>query len=186
MTAAPARASARRSWGWLAVIVVAGIAVGTGTAAFVVQSGSGSAGGVQTGSQFLMHWQQTGVISATTPDPVPALASVAVALPTRLTAASSSFALDAATAGHEAVEWVFSETAGIATSQEIEVAVQVTYTVGTVAHSVAVEAYLETQVAAIGETLTFDLYWDSGAATGVTFASETEISQACSAVGSCP
>lgn len=186
MAAAPARASARRAWAWLGVIAVAALATGIATAAFVIQTGSGGAGGVQTGSQFLMHWQQTGVISATTPNPAPARASVTVTAPTRLPAGSTSYSLDAAVAGDQSVEWVFSETTGIAANEEIEVALEITYTVGAVAHAVTVQVYFESQATALDATLTFDLYWDSGVATGVTFGSETQISQACSAVGTCP
>ena len=166
--------------------LIALLAVGTVSAAFVIQTSAGGAGGVQAGSAFLTHWQQTGVLSAATPNPVPAAVSTVAALPTRLGGASTTFRMNAATAGDQAAEWVFSETTGIATNEEIEIEFVVQYTVGATSHTLSGSVYLESQAAAIPGTLTFDLFWDAGAAAGITFVAESEISQSCSVVGTCP
>lgn len=185
---APARPPRSRSRRWVLLVVglTALLAVGVVSAAFVVQSSSGRAGGVQSGLAFLTHWQQTGVVSSTTPTPVPAALSTVVTTPTRLAAASTSYRMNAATAGHEAVEWIFSESAGGTASQEIEIQFVVEYTVGAATDTTSGSVYVESQAGAIGGTFTFDVYWDAGAALGVTFVSESEISQACSSVGTCP
>lgn len=175
-----------RRWGFASVGLVALLAVGVVSAAFVIQSSSGGAGGVQSGLAFLAHWQQTGVESSATPTPRPAALSAIAAAPTRLAAAATSYLMDAATSGDEAVEWVFTESVGITPNQEIEVQFAVQYTVGAATHTSTGTVYLESQTVAPGAALTFDLYWDTGAATGVTLLSESEISQACSSVGTCP
>ncbi len=166
----------------LTVVAVVGLV----SAAFVIQSTSGSANGVQSGSAFLTHWQQTAVLSTATPfGALPELSTTAAA-PTRLAAASAAYRLDAATARDVAVEWVFTESIGIGTNLEIEMVYSVAYTLAGTTHTVSGTAYLESPATAPGVADTFDLYWDAGVATGVTFGAESEISQACSAVGACP
>jgi hypothetical protein len=176
----------RRRWWLLSGLVVALFAIGTVSAAFVIQNSTGAAGGVQNGSAFLAHWQQTGVVSSATPVPVPAALSTVAATPTRLPNGAIPYRMDAAARGDPAVEWIFSETTGIAVNQEIEIDFDVEFTLGGATHTATGSVYLESQAAAIGAALTFDLYWDSGAATGITFVSESQISQACAAVGTCP
>jgi hypothetical protein len=176
----------RRSWWLLGVAVVLLVSVGIVSASFVLQSNSGHAGGVENGSVFLKNWQQTGALSSATPAPVPALVGLTASAPTRLPAAAASFGLDAGVNGHQALEWTFSESVGILVNQEIEVSFNVQYSIGATAHTTTVTAYLESQAATIGAPLSFNFYWDTGAATGITFTTESEISQACSAVGTCP
>jgi hypothetical protein len=176
-----------RGAGWLVLAALAIVAVvGIATAAYVIQSNSGAAGGVQNGSAFLSHWQQTAVVSTTTPARVPAALSTTVGAPTRLPATSTPYRVDAATAGDPAAEWVFVESTGIGLNLEIEVEYTVQYTLGAVAHTASGTVYLESQAAAPGADLTFELYWDSGSAAAIELVTESEISQACSAVGSCP
>lgn len=184
-TAIPPR---RRVRPWWVVPLVVGLALAAGTAAagFVVLHGTGSATGVQNGSVFLTDWQQTGVLPGATPNPVPLLVGLTVTAPVRLPAATTALVLDAAVAGHEALEWSFSESVGMPSNKEVEIAFSLHYDVGVAVHSVTLTAFVETQAVAITAALTFTLYWDSGATTGVSFTAEEQISQACSAVGTCP
>jgi hypothetical protein len=168
--------------GTIAVLVVTGLVAGS----LVVSGNTGTGGGVQSPASFLAHFQETGVLAATTPAPVPVVLSAVLAAPSRLPAAGGAYLADAGVAGHLAIEWTFSETVGIAISQELEVSLNLEYDVGAVTHTSSLTVYAETQAVAIGGTLTFDLYWDAGAATGITFVSQAEIVQACAAVGTCP
>jgi hypothetical protein len=175
-----------RPWGWVGIALIVLLAVGMVSAVFVITTSTGAIRGQSNGSTYLTHWQQTAVSSAATPNPLPAAVSLTVATPTRLAGVSASLRLDPADAAHQAVEWTFTESVGVPVNQEIEVAFAIEYTAGAVSHSVAVTAFLESQAAAIGGALTFNIYWDAGAAAGITFESESEISQACTAIGSCP
>jgi hypothetical protein len=177
----------RPRWTWTLVLAVA-LLVGTGAlaASWVVTHSTGTAGGERNGSVFLTDWQQTGVLSSTTPNPLPALVSLAVATPTRLPAVATPYRLDAGAVGNLAVEWTFSESVGLTVNQELEVSLTVQYLVGAVTHTVGLVVFLESQAVGIAAPLTFTFYWDSGAATGVTFGSESQISLGCAAVGTCP
>lgn len=177
---------ARRPGWTLAIAAALVLTSGLVAASFVVHSTSGEAGGVRTPAEFLTDWQQTGVASSVTPAPVPVALSSAVGAPTRLPMAAASFALDAGVAGHSALEWTFSETVGMAVNQEVELAFVIHYAVGGVPDTVSLTLYVESQATAIAAALTFDLYWDAGAAAGVAFVSESQISQGCVALGSCP
>jgi len=187
MTGSAIRSSRQRP-GWVLGATVAFLAcLGVVSAGFVIlNSAPGAAGGTENGSVFLTDWQQTGVVSSATPAPVPGRVSVSVAAPSRLPALGGSWQLDAGVAGNQALEWTFTEAVGILTDQEIEVAFTLQYTVGTTAHTVTITAYFESQAVAIVGVLAYNLYWDAGAATGITFGAESEISQACAAVGTCP
>jgi hypothetical protein len=186
MNAAYLHSTRTRRW-WFAVLSV-GVLLSSGALAvsLTIINTSGGAGGVENGSLFLTHWQQTGVLSALTPNPVPPRASVVVATPTRLPGASGSLSLDPAVAGDQALEWTFTESVALPINEEVEIAFDVQYTVGAVPHTATATVFLESQAVAIGAPLTFNLYWDTGAPGGATFGAESEISQACTGVGACP
>jgi hypothetical protein len=175
-----------RSAGLLAVAIGLVLCAGVVAASLSIQENSGGAGGVQNPTGFLTQFQETGVLAAATPNPLPVQLSAIFGAPTVLAAASSAYLTDAGTAGDAAVAWTFSETVGIATHLEIEVELSVEYLVGAVTHTTASTVFVESQATAIGATLTFTLYWDAGAPTGITFVSESQIGQECSAVGVCP
>ena len=175
-----------RAWWLVAVGVAVVLTAGAVTAGFTIGASTGGAGGVHDGSSFLTDWQQNAVLSSVTPNPAPTAASTAVAAPTRLAGASGAFALDPAVAGDLSVEWTFTEATGMPPSQEIELSFGVQYVIGGVSHDVTGTVYLESQAAAIPAALTFDFYWDAGVTVGATFAIESQISQACGAVGTCP
>ncbi len=142
--------------------------------------------GEENPTTFLTHWQETGSLQGTTPRPAPTVLSVASATPTVLPTANTAYLVATGAAGDEAAEWTFQETSGIAANLEIELQFTVHDTVGGTAASHAYTVYVETQAVAVGGALTFTLYWDGGATTGVTLVSQYEVSQACVGVGTCP
>ncbi|MGA8543322.1 MAG: hypothetical protein WB947_07305 [Thermoplasmata archaeon] len=175
-----------RTAGLVAAVIVLIAGAGVVAASLTVLSTSGAASGVHHPTAFLTHFQETGTLSAATPNPVPARASLTAAAPSRLGAGSAAYLIDAGVVGHEAVEWTFSETVGMAVNAEIEIALTVEYTQGAATHTTTTTVYVESQAAAITGTHAFDLYWDAGVAAGITLESESQISQACTAVGACP
>ena len=161
-------------------------AVGVAAVSLTIGHSNETFAGEEDPTTFLTHWQETGSLQGTTPRPAPTVLSAVAATPTVLPAASTAYLIAAGTAGDEAAEWTFQETAGVAANLEIELQFTVHDVVGGTAASHAYTVYLETQTAVIGGTLTFTLYWDGGATTGVTLVSQYEVAQTCVAVGTCP
>ena len=155
----------------------AGISIGHSN-----ESVTGRADGAGT----LPDWQATASLASTVPTPAPTVLSAAAATPTRLSAAGRSYLLAAGTAGHEAADWTFVESVGIALNLEIELQFEVTATVGGTTASHGYTVYLETQATAPTAADTFQVFWDGGATTGVTLVAQSELSQACAAAGTCP
>lgn len=184
----PVRARGRSRWLPMVALAIATAAIlGAGAAVSLqVTHSTESASGLSNHGDFLTHFQQIGSTSSTTPNPAPAVLSAAAATPTVLAGASASYLVDVGVAGHQAADFLFQETVGIALSTEVELRFQVTYVIGATTTTFAGTAYVETQAAAPGATLTFNIYWDSGQAAGVTLQSQLEVSQVCSAVGTCP
>ncbi len=106
--------------------------------------------------------------------------------PSRLPHSSGTYRIDPATPGHLALVWVFSETAGLTTSTEIEISFTIQYLVGVVSTTASLTVYIESQRITPTGPYTFTVYWDSGHTTGVTFVQQLEVAQLCSAVGTCP
>jgi hypothetical protein len=142
--------------------------------------------GVQTPAQFLSHWQLVGSSSGVTPRPVPPLVSANPAAPTRLPVGTMVYELNAGRTGDLALVWQFNETVGISPATEIELSFHIQYLAGTASSSAALTVYVETQPGAIGATVGFTVYWDSGSPRAVTFTNQLEVAQVCSAVGACP
>ena len=165
----------------LVVVVLAGVA----SAVYAVQSGATDSGGVQDGSAFLSHWEQTAVESTTTPRGIPALASGAEAAPTVLPPRTEELRLDPATFGDAALEWTFTESEGIAAGLELSIVYSVAYSAGGPTLTASGTIYLETPADPPAGNVAYELYWDAGAAAGVVFESESELTVACSAVGTC-
>ncbi|MGC2788831.1 MAG: hypothetical protein WA547_02080 [Thermoplasmata archaeon] len=184
----PAFVSGRRRLFCAAAAVIAlTVAVGGFAASLTFAHSTGDVGGIGATSPFLSGWQQTGVAASATPDPVPTPMSATVTVPTRLPATAGSLSVSAGgVAGHQALEWTFTETVGIPVNEEIELDLSIQYTAGAVSHNLTETAFLETQAGALGASLVFNLYWDAGAPAGITFGAESEISQVCSGVGTCP
>src|SRR5580658_5355361 len=177
----------RRGWGALGAVLAATLVVGVAVAVplhfpHLPQTPPG----IRAPAQFLVHWQQVASESGTVPTPAPFTWSGTVGAPSRLPRFSGTDAINAGTAGHVALVWVFNETVGVATSAEMELTFHIVYTVGAVTTSVAITSFIETQRRAPAGPLTFTVVWDSGHTTGVTFVSQLEVTQACLAVGTCP
>jgi hypothetical protein len=159
---------------------------GVGGVALKITHSTETLAGIQAPADFLAHWQQVGSEAGTTPAPTPRLWSTTVGAPTRLNRFALTDRIDAATVGDLALVWVFNETVGIATATEIEIHFQIQYLLGTTANTASITVYVETQRGALAGPLSFTVYWDSGHATGVTFVDQLEVTQSCSAIGTCP
>lgn len=188
-TSPPARR--KRRWGWPSAgqAIVLAILLASATAGAVslrITSSTETSVGLVSPTDFLAHWQQTGSLAAVTIAPLPPRLSLAVATPTRLPGVAANRGVNFGVAGHLALEWTFQESAGTPVNVEIEIAFTVHYLVGATATTFARTVYVETQAASPTAAITFSIFWDSGHATGVTFVSQVEISQVCSAVGTCP
>ncbi len=171
----------------LATVASACALVGVASAvSFHVGSSLERVGGTASTTEFLSHWQFVSTAPSTTPFPTPRVWSATVATPTRLARLSTTYLLNRGAFGDTGADWVFNETVGISASTELEVAFSVTYVVAGVTHSFTTTAYVETQARALVATLTFTVLWDSGAATALTVVSQTELTQVCSALGTCP
>lgn len=170
----------------LIVAVAVLIVVGLGVAAFDITRGTESISGSADSSTFLSDWTQTTVQIAATPNPPPAQVSQIAGAPSRLPAALGNFLLNAGRAGHTALSWTFTEARGSPTNLEIEIVFQLQFEVGAVVTHDTFTVFLETQAVVVGAALTFSIYWDSGAVGGTTFETETEVAEACVAVGACP
>jgi hypothetical protein len=182
------RSSGRRvlTAGNIVLIVVIAASVVAGAVSFRLTASAETAGGVETPTQFLTHWQQTASEAGTFPGFTPARLSANVLAPTRLPAGSARYSVNAGVRGDVAVLWVLTESTGMAVNTEIELSFVVHYLVGTTASAFTTTLYVETQATAIGANNIYTLYFDTGAATGISYQSQLEISQICLAVGTCP
>jgi hypothetical protein len=142
--------------------------------------------GLQSPTEELNDWKETGAVLSVTPTPKPAALGTAAGAPTRLAAAAAGYLLDAGTAGDTALAWSFSEAVGLGTNLEIELDFTIHWTRGGTAEASTLTVYVETQATAIGAAVVFTFYFDAGAATGILFASEYALSQSCATVGACP
>jgi len=157
-----------------------------GAVSFQIPRSTETFAGIQAPAQFLNHWQQVGSESAVIPATFLRLWSGAVAAPSRLAHFSGMDRINAVTAGDMALVWVFNETAGFATSTEIEINFHIQYLAGVTFTTTSITVYIESQRAAPTGPFTYTVYWDSGHATGVTFVRQLEVAQVCSLVGTCP
>ncbi|MCI4363884.1 MAG: hypothetical protein L3K13_06255 [Thermoplasmata archaeon] len=130
-------------------------------------------------------WTWLGVSYWTVPNPAPTQLSHTVGTPTVLGGASASYSVNAATAGHAALSWNYTEQALLPISTEFEF----TFKVGTSAlPSVSiVKAYIETQFLHLF-ALNFDLFFDLGTGSSTSLPIDTiQLTvQQCSSIGTCP
>jgi hypothetical protein len=182
------RARTRRRWA--VASLVAGLAlftaVGVAALGIPIVHGNETAAGQGDATTYLTDWQQTGSLLGAVPAPLPAVLSAVNTAPTLLPTANTAYLVAAGIIGHEAAEWTFTESPGIGKSLEIEIDLQIQASVGAVVTTHAYTLYVETPAVALGATYTFTVYWDAGAAAGVTLVSQFALSQACVAVGTCP
>jgi hypothetical protein len=176
--ASPGRARTLAGVVALATVV---LVAGSVLAAVTIHSASLAGSGVGDRGLPLTWWTQALTGSSTIPSPVPSLASTNVSAPTLLGAASTSYGLDAQTAGQYALLWEFVEHTASPVSTEVEIVFEETVAGVTASF----EVYLETQASATNAPLDFSFYADVGT-NAVVLSSWLEISQQCSAVGACP
>ncbi len=158
-----------------------------GAASFSIGLGITQTGnGTYHATSQLAYWTETDVGVAAQPVALPPTLSTLVGAPTVLAGAGTSYAINPAVAGDVTHFWKFQEATGAPASTEIELQFQVS--TGVVVSISLVTVYVETQAVVPGSAQTFTLYYDLGspAAGTITLNSVTEISQACTAVGSCP
>lgn len=157
---------------------------GYAMAAITVTNTTETAGGTYVNPGAISGW----ALSATDPVAVAVIpssgltaASTTVGTPSVLPGAATSYSVGTVTAGDIAQVLHFSETAAAPVSTEIEI----TFTLSS-ASVVTTTVYVETQAAPAAYTMTF--YLDAGSAAGasVTINYAEQISQQCSAVGTCP
>jgi hypothetical protein len=166
----------------LAVIAGFGLA-----ASFTVTQGPAiTGGGVYHATNSIAWWTEASAGVAVIQTPVPTTLSGTATAPTVLAGAASSYAVAAATANDIGQYWKFTESAGAPISTELEIA----FTVSTGATPAVTTTiiFLESQTTSPTGALTFTIFYDLGSpASGtITLNSVSELSQECSAVGTCP
>ncbi len=159
---------------------------GWAMAAIVVTNGSESGAGNYTSANNLAYWTQASVGLSSVPNPVPATLSQTVATPTVLAAVATSYAINAPTIGDLQHFFKFTEATGAPANTEVEIIF--TISTGGGPTITTVNIFIETQAAPPGTATTFTLEYDLGnpAAGSITLNSVQQVSQQCSAVGTCP
>ncbi len=155
------------------------------SAAFTVTNSTTEVGGGNYhATNGIAYWTETSVGVSTVPGTLPTVLSATVTAPTVLAGAATTYAINTPTAGDLAHYWKFTE----ATTAPVNTEVELAFTVSTGAGITQVTSYVETQATAPGAAIVFTLLYDLGSpASGtITLNSVTEVSQQCSAVGTCP
>ncbi len=166
----------------LAVVAGFGLA-----ASFTVTNGPGiNGGGNYEATNAITFWTEASAGVAIIQTPVPATLSATITAPTVLAGAATTYSVNAATANDVGQFWKFTEAGGATASTELEIAF--TVSTGTGPTVTTVIAYVETQTAPPAGATTFTIFYDLGSPAGgtITLNSVSELSQQCSAVGTCP
>lgn len=184
----PAAAS-RGPWAWWGV-VAATLLIGAfcgGVLGAGSQIGPGTteqAQGADVGEAGPTYWVWAATQLDVVPTPVPGAVSTAVAAPTLLPTASTSYRIDAATAGNTSVRWEFTEETTAPKSTELELR----FTAGLSKTAAHITVYFETRPTAPTAALIFYAYWDAGAFSPASLSIETMQVDVlvCTAIGVCP
>jgi hypothetical protein len=169
--------------------IVALLVVGGGwvmAASFAVQQGATETGsGMYHGTAALTYWSEA-TAGVTTQSGTPPVLSTTIGTPTVLPAAGTSYGVNAPTLNDITHYWKFTEAITAPINTEIEM--QISVSTGVVPAVTTVVVYVETQAAIPATAQTFVLYYDLGSAATatITLNSVTQISEACTAVGTCP
>lgn len=170
---------------WITLLCVASFASGSAIAVVTIAPSSPSENGTYLGGSNLNYWTQAGLDEVgTIPLGVGSLSST-VASPTTLAASATNYGVGTATGGHTFVRWNLTEAASAPHATEIEI----TFTINLQSPSVAtsVTVYVETQTAGVSSPVTYALFYDSGGMTAPVLVNQVqELSQQCSALGTCP
>lgn len=157
--------------------VAAGLTIVNGTA----ENGSGV---YHTATNSPPWWSESAVGFNLVPAGLTTLSGSAAA-PTRLAAASSSYAINGPTTSDVGHHWNFQETTAATVNTELELQFELAtgggggYTLQTV--------FVETQTSAPGSTLTFTMWFDLGTGDSSPRADNVQVIWlVCSAVGTCP
>ncbi len=164
--------------------VVAGFGLAS---SFTVSQGSSiNGGGVYHATNSIAWWNEASAGVAVVQTPLPAALSTTATAPTVLAGAAATYAVNTAVANDVAQYWKFTESTGAAAATELEIA----FTVSTGATPTVTTqiVYVETQATSPTGALTFTIEYDLGspATATITLNSVSQLSQECSAVGTCP
>lgn len=185
----PRRAHAARRWAWAGTLVAL-LAIGAGwtvAASFSIGLGSTETGsGAYHPTTQLTYFAEVDSGVGVVPAPAPTTLSTTVGAPTVLPAAATNYGVNTATAGDVGQFWKFTEATTAPVNTELVLRFSVSTGAGPTVTTVT--AYVETQATAPGSAITFVLYFDLGAvsAGSITLNNVLEITQQCSAVGTCP
>jgi len=155
-------------------------------ASFAVTQGPTETGsGVYHGTSSLTYWTEA-TAGVSTQAATPPLLSTTVGTPTVLPAAGTTYGINAPVVNDITHYWKFTEVTTAPANTEVELMIAVS--TGVVPTVTSVIVYVETQAVIPGTAQTFVLYYDLGspASATITLNSVTQVSQQCSAVGTCP
>jgi hypothetical protein len=155
-------------------------------ASFAVTQGPQEIGsGVYHGTAALTYWTESAA-GVGTQTATPTVLSTTAATPTVLPAAGTNYGVNAPVINDIEHYWKFTEATTAPASTEIEM--QISVSTGAVPVVTSVIVYVETQATIPGTAQTFVLYYDLGspATATITLNSVTQVSEQCSAVGTCP
>lgn len=167
------------------------LAVALGVVAFLAGALAGSlsiGSGLESGKgatevgNAITWWGETAVTLTLIPSPVPATANASAATPTLLTTANTSYAVGAVKANDSAIRWDFQLKAPPVLT-EFEITVTVLNL--TAASAATFTVFLETPATAPTGTVLVSLFVDNGAGT-TGFQAVSQLSQQCTAFGTCP
>jgi hypothetical protein len=156
-------------------------------ASLTISSGaSENGGGVYHATDSIAWWSETSVGLGTVASGLTQLSGTAGS-PTVLAATNQSYAVNAPTAGDVSHVFHLQEAAsGVPANTEIEMVFSIS--TGSVPTVTTLTVYLETQAAPPGAVHTFTLVYDLGSAASgsIVLNDVQQISEQCSAVGTCP
>ena len=187
VTVKPKKSLPRRTVYVATAFALIAVVAGFGMAAFTITNGPALSGsGTYHGTAAIAWWTETDAGVGIQPAVLPATVSGVVTAPTVLAGAAANYGVNAAVANDVAQYWKFSEATTAALNTELELGFTVSTGAGPTVTTLTV--FVETQAGAPGAAITFTFYYDLGSPAGgtITLNSVTEISQLCSAVGTCP
>jgi len=166
------------------IVAVISLAAGVVLGAVTVTSRGETGSGTSVGGNNLAYWTQADADNLSTVPAGTTALSTAVGTPTTLAAAATTYTINAATTGHAAVRWNFTESTSAPTSTEFEETFKVV--TGAADTVTIVTVYAETRATAPGAAVIFTILYDVGSTTAPILDSVLEITQQCSSVGHCP
>lgn len=165
---------------------VAAFLAGYAVAATTVSNSSTQSNGNYVSDSSISWWTTATPPSSVTfvPTTVPTSVSTTAGTPSVLPATASNYEVGSGVAGDIAQTLKITEGTGATASTEVEIV----FVISTGAATTTTVGYIETQSTIPGTAQTFVFYLDAGSAASasVTINYVAQISQQCSAVGTCP